>query len=432
LRAAHALARELPPTQTGPGGLVTKSNPNAIRAELVAAIAEAYADQLASAQRRLETLLAAAPSNAEARRELANVYRWRGWLDRSQSEYRQVLAVHPEALEARAGYGHARLDAAAFDEVEQTVAELRSLDATDSNVRRLAERWQLERRSELGIESSSARSSGTTFGSEQRAYDATWRSQPLGQWRAIVATEHSRADFPEGEGELQRAGAGAEFRSERWLTSALALDSDASSELGIRANGERRLGDRWRLGASLDLDSSDTPLRGRRIGLTTDVLGAVVELRPSDLGGVTFGWRHREHSDDNSGESYYAQGWYRVRNAPRSKLDVIGDLAASANATELVPYFSPRHDLFALGGLRHTARLFRRNANSIEQIVDVAGGSYDQAGFASGRMWRLGYRLRLDLHDAVRAELGAERARMVYDGAPEYSTSVAFALTARL
>lgn len=433
LRVADALTRELPPLTTGPGAVVTKGNPVALRAELVAALADAYTDRLALAQRRLETLLAAAPNNAEARQELANVYRWRGWLDRSQSEYRQVLAVNPDALGARAGYAHARLDAAAYGEVERAVGELERLDAANPTVRRLAERWDVERRSELRLDAADSRSSGTTFGSEQQDATATWLSQPLGQWRATAHAEYAHAEFPEGEGLLRRTGGGAEFRSERWRTSALVLRrSDDDHDLGLRALGDYRLGDRWRLGASLDLDSSDTPLRGRRLGLTTDVLGAAVELRPNESGGVTFGWRHREHSDGNEGDSYFAQGWFRLRNDPRFKLDVTGDLAAAANATDQVAYFSPRHDLFALAGVRHTARLYRRDERSLIQVVDLAGGRYDQAGYGSGRLWRLGYRLELDLRGRLRAELGAERARLFYDGAPEYTTSFTLELGARL
>jgi biofilm PGA synthesis protein PgaA len=432
LRVAHDLTRELPRINSGPGALVTKGNPAALRAELVAAVAEAYTDQLQSAQQRLEALLAAAPNNADARQELANVYRWRGWLDRSQAEYRQVLAVQPDGIAARAGYAHARLDAAAFAEVEHTVGELQATDAADPAVRRLVDRWSVERRSELQLDISDSRSSGTTFGSEQADAAATWWSQPLGQWRAVAHVEHASADFPEGEASLRRAGAGAEYRSEQWLTSALALRDADGDDAGLRLRGDRRLGDRWRLAASLDLDSSDAPLRGRRVGLETDVLSALAELRVHEGGNFLFGWRRREHSDGNEGDSYFAQGWFRLHNAPRSKLDLTGDVASASNLTDQVVYFSPPRDLFALVGLRHTARLYRRDERSLTQVLDVGGGSYDQEGFANGRIWRLGYRLRVAWSDMLYAEIGAERTRLFYDGAPEYGTSLAFELTARL
>jgi biofilm PGA synthesis protein PgaA len=195
---------------------------------------------------------------------------------------------------------------------------------------------------------------------------------------------------------------------------------------------DRRLGDRWRVAASLDLDSSDTPLRGRRENLSTDVVGALAELKPNENAGATLGWQQRDHSDGNEGESWYGEGWYRLQNAPRFKLDVTGELWTSSNATDDVLYFSPRHDLIALAGLRHTARLFRRAERSVTHVVDVAAGRYNQAGFETEDVWRLGYRLRLDLKSSLQAELGAERSRMVYDGAPEYGTWLSFALTARL
>ena len=433
LEVAHALTRELPATSSGPGALVTKGNPAALRAEVVAALAEAYADQLASAQQRLEALLAAAPNNVDARQELANVYRWRGWLDRSQAEYRQVLAVQPDAIATRAGYAHARLDAAAFDEVERTVAELTALDAEDPAVRRLEQRFELERRSELTLDMSGGRSSGTTFGSEQSNATVTWLSQPLNRWRAVARVEDASAEFPEGPGELQRAGGGAEYRFEQWRASALVMrHTDGDGELGLALHGGRRLGDRWRLAASLDLDSSATPLRGRRESLRTDVVGALAEMRPSENAGASFGWQRRDHSDGNEGETWSAQGWFRVMNAPRGKLDVTGEVSAASNASDQVSYFSPRHDLFALAGMRHTARLYRRGERTVTQVVDAAAGRYDQAGFATGEIWRLDYRLRLDLRESLHAEIGAQRSRMFYDGAPEYGTSLLLGVTARL
>jgi len=72
--------------------------------ELAAGAAYAYGDQLAAAQARFERLLRDAPGNLDVRHELGNVYRWRGWLDRSVLEYRRVLAVAPDLLAARIGY----------------------------------------------------------------------------------------------------------------------------------------------------------------------------------------------------------------------------------------------------------------------------------------------------------------------------------------
>jgi hypothetical protein len=119
-------------------------------------------------------------------------------------------------------------------------------------------------------------------------------------------------------------------------------------------------------------------------------------------------------------------------NAPRSKLDVTGEVSAASNAFDQVAYFSPRHDLFTLAGVRHTMRLHRRGERSVTQVVDAAAGRYDQAGFATGEIWRLDYRLRIELRASLHAEIGAQRSRMFYDGAPEYGTSLSLGLTARL
>jgi hypothetical protein len=291
----------------------------------------------------------------------------------------------------------------------------------------------IERRSELRLDTSGGRSTGTTFGSEQNAATATWFSQPLDHWRATARAEDASAEFPEGPSHLRRVGGGAEFRSDHWRGSALALRrTDGENDVGFAFGGERRLSDRWRLAASLDFDSSETPLRGRPQELRTDVFALVGDLRPSESSSASFGWQRRNHSDGNDGETWFARGWFRVHNTPRFKLDVTGDVSTASNATNEVIYFSPRHDLFGLAGLRHTARLHRHAERSFTQVVDIAAGRYDQAGLASNAIWRAGYRLQLTFSESFGVEIGAERSKMFYDGAPEYATSMSFGLVARL
>ena len=64
-------------------------------------------------------------------------------------------------------------------------------------------------------------------------------------------------------------------------------------------------------------------------------------------------------------------------------------------------------------------------------IVRAEAGIYDQSGFSSGRMWRVAYMLPVDLSPTLSTWFGLWRARMFYDGTPEYQTTASFSLQVR-
>ena len=143
-----------------------------LRAAIMVGLARAYADQLAESQQHFEKILAALPHNTDIRQELANVYRWRGWIDRSLSEYAQVLAVEPGLVSARLGNAHTQLDNRDYVSVEQELEYLEQNYPLEPAIAGLEKRWNDHNRYELLIDSSAGRSSGSTFGEDQYRIDA--------------------------------------------------------------------------------------------------------------------------------------------------------------------------------------------------------------------------------------------------------------------
>ncbi len=253
---ALALADELVArlTSTDSAG---PSNPARMRAEVLAGIGRAYADQLDGSQRRLESLVAAAPHNSDARQELGNVYRWRGWSDRAFDEYGRVLANDPDLLSARIGAAHAELDRQQFPAAEARVADApQASDPRHGGVRGLGRRWELHNRNELLLETRWGESSGETFGSDQYDVDAWWFSSPIRyNYRIFAHTYDSSADFESGNVHRRRAGAGLEYRRGRWTGRAEThFDRRGLDDPGVAAWLDRRLDDQWTVGALVELN----------------------------------------------------------------------------------------------------------------------------------------------------------------------------------
>jgi biofilm PGA synthesis protein PgaA len=435
--AAYALTERLtsgaPLLNAEQGSTVVKGNPQRLRAELVAGVADAYGDQLVAAQTRFETLLADAPNNLDLRHELANVYRWRQWLDRSLFEYRQVLTVNADLLSARIGYGYAQIDAHQFPEVDTTVAELTADYGDEPAVQRLAEEWNLHNRSELTVVANSGESSGSTFGTDYYRVDTYWYTSPYAyRWRGLVHLHDAYAEFPEGDSERQRIGFGTEYRAERWTATGEISGGRDSGDLGVRGAVDWRLSDAWTLAGLVDLDSNDVPLRGARIGVEADAAQATaLYTRHESLAGA-IGTRFQSLSDGNAARYLFANGRQRIVNRPRWKVDVTGEVAASRAQRNDVVYFSPTRDTTVWAGLSHEGRLFRRYDRSLVQTASVAVGRYDQSGYSAGEVWRAEYGLRWQPGKRLAFGAGIERARMRYDGVPEYSTDFFATVRARL
>ncbi len=435
MAAADSLVEQVPMAQQTAGSRVSKPNPAYMRAEIAAGLARAYADYLAESQARFESLLATAPHNTDVRHELAGVYRWRGWMDRSLFEYDQVLAVEPGLLAARVGRTHLLLDRREWMLAEDELSRLLADHGEYPAVLRLRDRWALHNASELRIIGSDGRSSGETFGSEQYQLDAFWFTRPLGfRYRAFVHTHDAAAEFSDGNGDgtRQRIGAGAEYRYRNWeWTAELSGSRSGSTQAGLRLSADRRLGDFWSVGGVLDFNSNETPMQGFRLGIESDVAALTARYAAHESAAASFRLTSQHFSDGNVRTAFGADGRRRLYTAPAFKLDATAELFASRNRQSDVAYFSPASDLGLLAGLAGTWRQFRRYDRSITHSLQFRGGTYRQDGFGSRAVWLADYEFRLRLSDGLSLVAGARRSRMVYDGSDEYQTTILGSVEAR-
>ena len=89
----------------GPGRY---ANPSRASAEVTAANARYYGNQLAAAWARITVVAEAAPANQSARLALFNIARARGWPRRAMAEGRIAISLEPDSLEIEARAGRNR------------------------------------------------------------------------------------------------------------------------------------------------------------------------------------------------------------------------------------------------------------------------------------------------------------------------------------
>ena len=432
IEIADALNAELPMTNRSPGDIVVKANGPRLRAEALGGYAEASGDQLATAQKRFETLLEQAPNNSEWRQELANVYRWRGWRDRSLAEYRQVLAADGELLSSRVGLAHAELDARLYASVETTVSDISSTHSRNTGVQGLAERWEIHNDREVTVRASTGDSSGPVSGVNNYAVDVRYYTTPIAhRYRIFVATHDAYAEFAEGESRRRRIGSGLEFRAPNVTATGLVSASRSGGDTGFSVETDVRLNDYWSLASGFASNSDNIQLRAHRLGIDADRVHLRARFAPHELASVSMGFERAEYSDSNVLANAYVDGRYRFMNGPRAKLDVVAGLARGSTDTSAVPYFSPVSDRTATLALEHRLRIWRRYDRRLTHVTGARVGRYAQQGFVSDSIWSLSY--RLDWTVSNRHSLGFEVQRhgQLYDGVREHATVASFALSSR-
>lgn len=418
-----SLLATLEKTHRAPNSNVVKGSDDYLRAQVLSGLVLAYADQLAESQEYFETVLADLPHNTDIRQELANVYRWRGWLDRSRDEYAQVLAVEPDFVGARVGDAHTRLDAGDFDVVESEIDRLEAAYGDEPAVQNLGRRWRAHNRSKLDISARTGESSGATFGEREYRVDSTWSSKPIAnRYRVLLQTHDAFAQFPEGDARRRRAAIGFEYHYGRWRSAATLSAARSGGELGLGGTLNYRLNDLWDFEGRLEKNSNDTPLRGYRVGVTGNLASVGARYARNESTAFDASLAFLDLSDGNTVASMLLAGEQRLLNYPRLKVTLVGDVYSANRRRDDVPYYSPKSDFSWSMGLRGEHSIYRRYRMAVSQSLTTQLGHYDQAGFPSGSIWVADYRVSLTVGERWYTDLAVRRQRSFYDGVPEFST----------
>jgi len=417
-------------------------NPDRAAADLAAANARLYGDDLADAHRRLAALAEAAPNNSRFVTALANLYAARGWPRRAAEQYEISRAQAPKNLSAEVGQGRNELDLQEYRAVETRLADLKQRFPENLEVRRLARLWQVQNMAEFEIETMHATRSATSVqGGNGLAIDARLTSPPIAyNWRAFASAyvAHESLSAAEGEVTLRRLAGGLDYRGRDLTASLEATLSSIGSELGpawrddlgrgrggAKAEATWWLDDRWSLGGGAEIYARDTPLRALRNGITADAASASLAFRESESREARLAATGMEFSDGNARRGLSAALTERLYTRPHFTVDGLFGLAGSQNSADANrPYFNPSRDLLATAGVAINQTIHRRYEFVYEHRLTVTPGLYWQQGFGSGGAVTVHYEHRLRSDDVVEAAVGLSFSRQPYDGVYENSSAL--------
>lgn len=407
-----------------PKNPVVRDGEYKLDADIKAAYARAYGDDLAFSEQRFEKLLAIGPMNKELQLALAEIWRWRGWPELAEKKLTELNTVQPNQVQTKVNLAHTHLDLRDWKVAENEIKPLVNDYPENSAVKDLERRWQLHNKRQLLVEANTTGSSGGTFGSRENILNAQLYSRPFSDnYRAFIATNYDRSSFEEGAGTATFAGGGIEYTDRDWrLTGAVADAGSDASGMSVAMTAEYRLDDYWSFGTGLELNSYQMPLRGLKEGTRGDLLYANARYRWSDLDSVDLGANFVTMDDGNQRQALNLAFNNRIITHPHYKLNIITRLDTSKNDQENVLYFNPERDL-ELGVVADNVwTQWRRYDSSFSHRVQLGVGQYWQKNFGSNSTWMMSYEQQIKWDNSFELAYGVRRSQHPYDGVDEHFT----------
>jgi biofilm PGA synthesis protein PgaA len=411
-------------------------NPDRASAEVTAAQARFYGNQLSEAWARITKFSDAAPADPNGRLAVYQIANARGWPQRAEAEAQIAASLAPHDVGSRIALIEVAIASYRFSEAQRMLDELLALYPEDQAVRRLARDLDAKRRwlFEADARPSNSDGGGANASGQALILQGRLTTPPIADnWRLFATGDYANAHPPEGFAERARAGVGVEWRIPN-LTATLSPTQSWGTlpKTGGVATIDWLVTDQLRLAFAGELYSWDTPLRALLFGITADEYAAKATYRWHESRSVSATFAYLPFTDGNQRFAGGATFKERLINLPGFDLTALAEAYASSNNQPNAPYYNPTRDLSLTGGLLAEHVLWRRYDNSLVQALTVDGGLYSEYGFPDNWIGTLNYEHRWRFDPLTEFRYGVMLTRRVYDGSVENTLTFIVGLRQRI
>ena len=411
-------------------------NPDRTYAEVVAAQARLFGNQLGDAWTRISRLAAAAPANGLIRLTEQHIARARGWPRLAEAEAQIAASLEPRDVITRIALGEVAMARFQYAEADRLMAELLAVFPEHQAVRHLARELAAQRRWLLEFQAtpSLGEGGGPNNSGQSMLFTGRLYSPPLDDhWRIFGLGDYANARPPDGYVERSRVGAGVEWRELGFRATAYPTMSWGTLErAGAGVTADWWVTDHVLLALAADSFSLDTPLRALRAGITSDEVALNAAYRWHESRSVLGSIAYQPFTDGNQ---RLAGGLgFRERLIDVPHFDVTGrvDAGASRNTRTDAPYYNPARDLTLTAGLLAEHVTWRRYDNSFVQALAVDAGIHSEQGFGDNWIGTAAYEHRWRFDPLTELRYGVSLTRRSYDGIVEQGLAFTVALRQRL
>ena len=324
-------------------------------AQVTAAQARFYGNQLGEAWERITKFSDAAPANPNGRLALYQIANARGWPQRAEVEAQIASSLAPRDIGSKIALIEVAMANYRFAEAQRMMDELLALYPEDQAVRRLARELDARRRWLFEAEARPSNSDGGGANASGQALILQGRltTPPIADNLRLFATaDYANAHPPEGFAERARVGAGVEWRGPYLTASVFPTQSWGTlPRPGGVATVDWLVTDQVRLAFSGELYSWDTPLRALLFGITANEYAAKATYRWHESRSLSGSFAYLPFTDGNQRFTGGLNFKQRLINLPGFDLTGLAEGYASSNNQPNAPYYNPTRDLALTGGL---------------------------------------------------------------------------------
>lgn len=300
------------------------------------------------------------------------------------------------------------------------------MSAEDGRVVRATRLAAVHDMRELIIDGTTGKSSGGgPSGTRDYELDARLYSSPQKyDYRVFGHLYSAEARFDPDTGRRQQLGVGLEYRSPRIVASGELAHVGTNVSTGGGSEGRAAAtvslaftpGDHWTLGGEYETSAKDTPLQASLAGISARRASGEVLWRASESRAAALSYERMNFSDGNRRAAASAHWTERVVTGPVYKMELTGTVYASTNSLAGAPYFDPSRDFSPTLQMTNEWLQWRRYTRAFRHRLVLDIGSYQQQGFASGKVAGARYEQEWEADDRLTVRYGVGRGLHPYDG----------------
>ncbi len=409
------------------GARVAYQNWNRYDAETAYAMMQAFAEDLPSAQARLEALAVVGPKHSGTQSSLGSVYSFRGWPERALERYRMASTLDERNVESRLGQVATLSELNRYDLARPIHDELLNLYPNSVRVVAMERDWRLGR----GW-------GGRAYGASGRSNGADGKSigtSPLGnrdveygvevhgplyddRWRWYASNDHRSTDFQGQDIRVHRTDVGVEYAFNHWEARAsVGRATDGIGGTGATLAARWRRNDQWLFGGAVRINDPEASLQARGSGISADSVIVNADYSRNERTSAGVSLSQLRYDDGNRRDRVSAAVSHRFISRAHLLVDVLGNAGTSQSNLDDVPYFNPSRDASGEIGVRLDHIGWRRYERRFRERLTASLGTYWQEDFGSHWVPAVRYEHEWRIKTLGSSLLyGASWSRPVYDG----------------
>lgn len=415
------------PWLRAPGARVDHQNWNRYDAETTYAMMQAFAEDLPSAQARLESLARVGPQLSGTQASLGSVYRFRGWNERALERYRMAATLDERNVDSRLGQVATLSELNRYDLAGPMHDQLLTLYPNNAHVGSMDRDWRLSRGWGGRVYGASGRSNGadgdSTGNSPLGNRDIEYGVEVHGplvddRWRWYASNDHRSTDFQGQDIRMHRTDVGVEYAFDQWQARAtVGRATDGIGGTGAALSARWRKDDQWAFGGAVRINDPEASLQARGSGISADSVTVNADYSRNESTSLGASLSQLRYDDGNRRDRLSAVASHRFISRPHLLVDVFGNAGTSQSSQEDAPYFNPSRDASGEIGIRLDHIGWRRYERQFRERLTASVGTYWQEGFGNHWIPALRYEHEWRFKTLGSSLLyGASWSQPVYDG----------------